>query len=55
MPSKVLKNISLYSGKSLQQVKDEIENRKQFLSLLVDKNIRDKNEIIKYIEKYYEK
>lgn len=55
MPSKVLKNISLYSGKSLQQVKDEIENRRQFLELLVDKNIRDKNELIKYIAKYYEK
>ncbi len=54
MPSKVLKNISLYSGKSLQQIKDEIDNRKHFFDLLVDKNIRDKNELMKYISKYYE-
>ncbi len=54
IPSKVLKNISNYSGKSIQDIKDEIESRKQFFDLLIDKNIRDKDEIARYIAKYVE-
>jgi len=54
IPSKVLKNISTYSGRSPQNIKDEIENRAQFFDLLLEKNIRKKDEISKYIEKYYE-
>lgn len=54
IPSKILKNISTYSGRSSQNIKDEIDNRAQFFELLLEKNIRKKDEIAKYIEKYYE-
>ncbi len=54
IPSRVLKNISLYSGKSTQQVKDEIDYRRQFLDLLLEKNVRKKDDVAKYINKYYE-
>ncbi len=54
IPSRVLKNISLYSGKSTQQVKDEIDYRTQFLDLLLEKNIHKKDDVAKYINKYYE-
>jgi len=54
IPSKVLKNISTFSGKSTSNLKDEIDNRAQFFELLLEKNIREKTEISKYIAKYYE-
>jgi flagellar protein FlaI len=54
IPSRILKNISTYSGRSNQNIKDEIDNRAQFFELLLEKNIRKKDEIAKYIEKYYE-
>lgn len=54
IPSKVLKNISTYSGRSSQNVKDEIDNRAQFFDLLLEKNIRKKEELATYVAKYFD-
>ena len=54
IPSRVVKNISTYSGRTTQNVKDEIDNRAQFFDLLLEKNIRKKDDVAKYIAKYYE-
>jgi flagellar protein FlaI len=54
IPSKVLKNISTYSGRSAQNIKDEIDNRAQFFELLLEKNIRKKEELASYIAKYFD-
>ncbi len=54
IPSRVLKNISTYSGRTSQNIKDEIDNRAQFFDLLLEKNIRKKEELATYIAKYFE-
>ncbi len=53
-PSKYLKLLSSLSGQSVQAIEKEIESRATYLDMLVEKNIRGKDDVAKYFQKYFE-
>jgi len=54
VPSKYLKLLSNLSGKTVQEIEKEIKSRAEYLKMMVEKNIRGKDEVNTYFKKYFE-
>ncbi len=54
VPSRYLKKIATFSGKTLLQVTKEVSNRAVFLKTLLDSNLKTQKEVSLELQKYYE-
>lgn len=54
IPSRYLKTVANFSGKTNMQITKEISNRAQFLKALLNKNLKTQKEVSAEIQKYYD-